>query len=103
MSGPVIEHLPEDAKGMAERRAVLAELRLMLSDSTGNRLEDIREDSQLYGDLNLTEYDLKRLTHELAIKYELDGESLYESAMENDEGQTVSDLLELVLEEKDLG
>ena len=103
MSLSVIEHLPEDSRSLAERREVLAELRTMLSDSTGNRLEDIRENSQLYGDLNLTEYDLKRLTHGLAIKYELDGESLYESAMENGESQTVSDLLDLVLEEKDLG
>jgi len=98
-----ISQLPEDKASLAERQEVLGELRTLLSDSTGNRLEDIREDSQLYNDLNLTEYDLKRLSHELAGKYELNRESLYEEILENDEGQTVADLLELVLEEKDLG
>lgn len=98
-----VSQLPEDKATQAERHEVFGELRVLLSNSTGNRLEDIREDSQLYGDLNLTEYDLKRLTHELAAKYELDGESLYDTALENGEDQTVADLLDLVLEEKDLG
>lgn len=98
-----VERIPESKEYEAERAQLLGELRTMLSESTGNRLEDITEASSLYGDLNLTDYDLKRIIYELAPKFEVDADSMYETAREDGEGQTVGDLLDIIMEEKDLG
>ncbi len=75
----------------------------VLSEATGNRLEDIHPESLVYSELNLTEYDLQLIIKKIAPELEIDGESLAEAIVGNDEVVTVADVLDLIMDEKELG
>jgi hypothetical protein len=78
-------------------------LREILSETTNNAVDDIYEESLVYDELNLTEFDLQRIIKEISKKVEVDAISLAEMATEVEEIQTVGDLLDLIVDEKELG
>lgn len=84
------------------REDVFNLLRDLLVELTDNRYEDIREDSLIYGELNLTEYDLRRLIKQIGVQIEVNTDELTEEVI-GDQIATVADLLDLIIDEKDLG
>jgi type II secretory pathway component PulM len=86
-----------------EREVILELLKQLLSEMTDNPLDDIREESLIYGELNLTEFDLQRIIKEIANKIEIDGEQLSEMVHNNEEIVSVRDVLDLIVDEKELG
>ena len=87
----------------ATRSEIFALLQQILSEMTDNRVEDIREDSLVYNELNLTEFDLQRIIKEIGSKIEINTEELSQTIEENDEISTVADVLDLIVDEKELG
>ena len=86
------------------RTKIFSLLRGVLSETTGNRIEDIREESLIYNELNLTEFDLRKIIKEMGVMLELDTQSLSETVTEADnEVTTVGDLVDLLVDEKELG
>jgi hypothetical protein len=86
------------------RTQIFTLVRGVLSETTGNRIEDIREESLIYNELNLTEFDLHRIIKEVGAMLELDVESLSETIKETEsEVTSVGDLVDLLVDEKELG
>ncbi|MDO5561305.1 MAG: hypothetical protein Q4G02_00835 [bacterium] len=77
-------------------------LRDLLVELTDNRFEDIRENSLIYGELNLTEFDLQRIVKQIGAQIELDVDEML-AEVANEQIVTVADLLDLIIDEKDLG
>lgn len=90
---------------LAAREEIFALLRQSLSEKTDNRPEEIRENSLLFSELNLTEYDLARIVMEVGKNLELDTQELGEiiADREHHELETVADVVDLILDEKELG
>ena len=87
------------------REEVLSLLRQSLAEKTDNRPEEIRENSLLFSELNLTEYDLARIVMEVGNKLELDVAALEQMISEHEENDIVSvaDVVDLLVDEKELG
>lgn len=87
------------------REEVLSLLRQSLAEKTDNRPEEIRENSLLFSELNLTEYDLARIVMEVGNKLELDVAALEQMISEYEENDIVSvaDVVDLLVDEKELG
>lgn len=87
------------------REEVLSLLRQSLAEKTDNRPEEIRENSLLFSELNLTEYDLARIVMEVGNKLELDVAVLEQMISEHEENDIVSvaDVVDLLVDEKELG
>ena len=85
------------------RAEILDLFRQTVSEMTGNRPEDIREDSLIYGELNLTEYDLQLIIKQIGKQIEIDAQSIEDMIAENDNITTVTAVLDLLLDEKELG
>jgi hypothetical protein len=97
MNNPITE------KNSAQvRKEIFALLQKILSETTDNRLEDIRENSLIYSELNLTEYDVQRIIKEMGARLEIDIDSL-QAIVSNDDITTVGDILDLIVDEKELG
>lgn len=77
-------------------------LRDLLVELTDNRFEDIRENSLIYSELNLTEFDLQRIVKQIGAQIELDVDEML-AEVANEQIVTVADLLDLIIDEKDLG
>jgi hypothetical protein len=84
------------------RKEIFALLQKILSETTDNKLEDIRENSLIYSELNLTEYDVQRIIKEMGTRLEIDIDSL-QAIVSNDDITTVGDILDLIVDEKELG
>lgn len=93
------------SSALAAREEIFALLRQSLAEKTDNRPEEIRENSLLFSELNLTEYDLARIVMEVGKNLELDTQELGEiiSDREHHELETVADVVDLILDEKELG
>lgn len=84
------------------RQDIFGLLQELLVELTDNRAEDIREDSLIYDELNLTEFDLQRIIQQIGTQIEIDTDEMMKEVTE--EGvMTVADLLDLIVDEKDLG
>jgi hypothetical protein len=85
------------------REEIFTLLQKILSETTGNKLEDIREKSLVFNELNLTEYDVQRIIKEVGAHLEIDADSLNPAITDNDDITTVGDILDLIVDEKELG
>jgi hypothetical protein len=85
------------------REEIFALLKQVLSEATGNPWDEIREEAQIYSELNLTEFDLQRIIKEVGTKIEIDTQVVSESVEGNEEIVTVGDVLNLLVDEKELG
>ncbi|MBQ6437774.1 hypothetical protein IJJ12_00130 [bacterium] len=77
--------------------------RQTLAEATGNQVEDVHQDSLIYDDLNLTEYDLQRLVRDVASKIDINAETIVEMIPDNPDIATVADVLDLIMDEKEFG
>ncbi len=84
------------------REEVFDLLKESLVELTDNRGEDIREESLIYDELNLTEYDLQRLIKQIGTQVEINVDEMLKEAAD-EEVHTIADLLDLIIDEKDLG
>lgn len=84
------------------REDVFNLLRDLLVELTGNRYEDIHEDSLIFNELNLTEFDLQRIVKQIGTKIEINIEEMLEEVVD-EQVVTIADLLDLIIDEKDLG
>jgi hypothetical protein len=85
------------------RHEMFALLQDVLSEQSDNRREDIREETLVYSELNLTEFDLQRIIKQVGAKLQLDTESLALAIAGNEEISTVGDVLDILIDEKELG
>ncbi len=85
-----------------EKQAIFELLQESLAGITSNNLEDIKPESLIYNELNLTEFDLQRLVKELGNKVEINVEEMIETVT-GEQITSVADLLDLLIDEKDLG
>jgi hypothetical protein len=85
------------------RQEIFSLFQKILSETTDNKLEDIRENSLIYNELNLTEYDVQRLIKEISTHLEIDTDSISQAVTDNDDITTVGDILDLIVDEKELG
>ena len=77
-------------------------LRDLLVELTGNRYEDIHEDSLIFNELNLTEFDLQRIIKQIGTEIEINVDEMLEEVAD-EQIITIADLLDLIVDEKDLG
>ena len=77
-------------------------LRDLLVELTGNRYEDIHEDSLIFNELNLTEFDLQRIIKQIGTEIEINVEEMLEEVTD-EQIVTIADLLDLIGDERDLG
>lgn len=77
-------------------------LRDLLVELTGNRYEDIHEDSLIFNELNLTEFDLQRIIKQIGTEIEINVDEMLEEVAD-EQIVTIADLLDLIVDEKDLG
>lgn len=77
-------------------------LRDLLVELTGNRYEDIHEDSLIFNELNLTEFDLQRIIKQIGTEIEINVEEMLEEVTD-EQIVTIADLLDLIVDERDLG
>lgn len=85
------------------RAEVFELLKEILSEVTDNKIEDIREDSLIFNELNLTDFDLQKIIKEIGNQIEIDVVKLSKNVVENDEIVTAGDVLDLIVDEKELG
>ncbi len=85
------------------RAEVFELLKEILSEVTDNKIEDIREDSLIFNELNLTDFDLQKIIKEIGNQIEIDVAKLSKNVVENDEIVTAGDVLDLIVDEKELG
>ncbi len=85
-----------------DREEIFGLLQKILSEMTDNRLEDIKEESLIYNELNLTEFDLQRIIKEIGSKIEINVDELSQEVIA-DEVSTVAEVLDLIMDEKELG
>ena len=86
-----------------EKDEILSLLRRIVSEDTGNRQEDIRPESLIYDELNLTEYDLQLIVKQIASQLEIDGDGMSEAIIGNEDIVRVADVVDLIMDEKELG
>lgn len=84
------------------REDIFGLVRELLVELTDSRFEDIREDSLIYGELNLTEFDLQRIVKQIGAQIGLDVDEML-TEVTNEQITTIADLLDLIIDEKDLG
>ena len=84
------------------REDVFNLLRDLLVELTGNRYEDVREDSLIFNELNLTEFDLQRIIKQIGTEIEINVDEMLTEVI-NGQIVTIADLLDLIIDEKDLG
>lgn len=84
------------------REDVFNLLRDLLIELTGNRYEDIHENSLIFNELNLTEFDLQRIIKQMGMEIEINVDEMLEEVI-GEQVVTIADLLDLIIDEKDLG
>ena len=92
----------ENKKQAHSREEVFTLLKQILAEMTDNKLEDIREDSLIYDELNLTEFDVQRIIKQVGLKIDVDVDELLEQ-VDKEDAETVADLVEMITDEKELG
>jgi len=94
--------MTETKRTLNHREEVFELLRRNLAEMTDNRWEDIHEHSLIFGELNLTEYDLQRIIKQIGSEIEIDTDELL-GEMKKESVETVADVVELLVDEKELG
>ncbi len=95
---------PKEKQNQANRSRedIFNLLRQTLIELTDNQANDIRYDSLIFNELNLTEFDLQRIIKKIGTQIEIDIDNLLDDA-NREEIVTISDLIDLIVDEKDLG